>query len=284
MNLAAINNALAVIAAIKAVPRWQREAEARLARSMAGLFDNAAAAVLGELAKRGLPSDIATRAVVLQPVMEAEQMLLDTAAEAAQEAARHAQRSTIDVLRKKGLPIPEVPALSDQVMRALRDKVFEASGRTLTRVRGDVMGTLAKAYEDGLGIDEAAKRLADKFVSIRDFELERIARTEIHGAQSDQAHATIRDFAQFKQWVTADDERVRGNEPGDEADHVALHDVIAPVDTAFPNGLSYPGDRNGDISEWINCRCREVPFIMPHGYIAPPGKTAFLPGEIVRAE
>ncbi len=279
--MAAVQAALAIIAAIKAVPRWQHEAEVRLAKNMAGLFDNAAAAVLRELARRGVPSSDVARTVILKPVIDAEQMLLDFAGDGAQEAAIHARNAAIDNLRKQGIPVGTVEPLSDAVMRNIRDKVFEASGRTMARIRGNVMDNLVQSYADGKGIEDAARALAEEFVNIRDFELERIARTEIHGAQSDQAHATVREYAQFKQWVTADDDRVRGNDPDDEADHASLHEVIVRVDDPFPNGLQYPGDRNGPIGEWINCRCREVPFIMPRGYMAPPGKTAFLPSEVV---
>ena len=277
-----IDNALTLIAAIKSVPRWQREGEARLARRMADLFDNSAAAALRELAKRGLPSNATGRAIILSPIRDAEQLLLGLAGDEAEIAAQTAQRVALDALRKQGVAIGDVPPLAQSVRDAIRDKVFAASGRTLERVRGDVMTALSEAYEDGLGIEDAAKRIAEKFVSIRDFELERIARTEIHGAQSDATHATMQDLGiQYTQWITADDDRVRGNDPDDEADHVALHDIIVPVGEPFPNGLLYPGDRNGPIGEWINCRCREVPFIMPPGAIAPPGKGAFYPGEIL---
>jgi hypothetical protein len=44
----------------------------------------------------------------------------------------------------------------------------------------------------------------------------------------------------------------------------------------------YPGDRDGDIKEWINCRCTTVPYIIPYGYIAPPGRVQFREEDLVK--
>jgi len=55
------------------------------------------------------------------------------------------------------------------------------------------------------------------------------------------------------------------------------------VGEPFSNGLYYPGDRSGGdgtIREWINCRCRLVPFLMPEGKMAPIGKNWFYEGDL----
>jgi hypothetical protein len=60
-----------------------------------------------------------------------------------------------------------------------------------------------------------------------------------------------------------------------------MHGQIVRVGDQFSNGLRYPGDRTGEIAEWINCRCTTVPFIMPIGFIAPPGVLHFYEDELL---
>lgn len=56
-----------------------------------------------------------------------------------------------------------------------------------------------------------------------------------------------------KQWITSEDERVRGN----PFSHVALHGMTIPLDMAFNNGehIRFPGDPNASPENVINCRC-----------------------------
>ena len=43
----------------------------------------------------------------------------------------------------------------------------------------------------------------------------------------------------------------------------------------------YPGDMLGSAEEVINCRCQALPFIMPFGYIAPPGMAQFREDDLI---
>ncbi len=118
--------------------------------------------------------------------------------------------------------------------------------------------------------------MQDYFDSLQDYRLRLIARTEIQGAQNAAAHETMVDLGvEYKQWWTGQDERVRGNDPRDTANHVELHGQITRLEDRFSNGLRFPGDRSGPIEEWINCRCTTNPFIIPEGFTAPPGKQWF---------
>lgn len=51
-----------------------------------------------------------------------------------------------------------------------------------------------------------------------------------------------------KTWLTMEDDYVRNT-------HEEQHGLTLPIDSVFPNGLRYPGDTDGDPSEWIGCRC-----------------------------
>lgn len=123
--------------------------------------------------------------------------------------------------------------------------------------------TINNGYQEGIGIVEIAKRLTSLNNNFRNYEVHRIARTEIQSSRNKATFEQMKNdnVVQYKQWLTMEDELVRGQKPTDTANHVDLDGVIVPVDEPFPNGLMYPGDKSGDISEWINCRCTQVPYV-----------------------
>lgn len=280
--LSDIDDTLYDLAVIKGIPAWQRRAESRLKRKLAELFKNASRAVITELNRRGLPADDLARRRMIQSLIDAQEPMIQAAQEGALDAAEHGRNRIVDSLRKKGISIPQVGEMSGQISRQIRERTFVATQRTLSRLQGDVMGSLADAYDQGLGIDDARKLVSDKFDNMQDYEMERIARTEIQTTQDKVAHDTMKQHGtQFEQWNTAQDDRVRDGEHG-VADHVALHGEITKIDGTFSNGLRHPGDRSGPLGEWINCRCTSSPYIMSAGYAAPPGKDRFFESEIIK--
>jgi len=84
---------------------------------------------------------------------------------------------------------------------------------------------------------------------------ERIARTETTRALNAGillAAASV-PFEVRKEWITAEDERVRGR----PFSHVVLHGRSLPLELPFNNGenIRFPGDPNASASNVINCRC-----------------------------
>ena len=239
------------ILAVKSIPRKQREIEARLNRRLGGIFGEVLDTVLREFERRGrVPSDEATRRAIIARMFDIEDDFGQILAEEGLEAADYGRRRTVNSVRQQG-----VSATFDQFSERVRDNIrntaFRASQQTLNRMSGDVMGTIAKAYEEGLGIDDGAKLLGDHFDSMKDFELKRIARTETNSFQNEGAQQTMDELGiGYEQWWTAEDERVRQ----EDADHVRMHSQIIRRGGTFSNGLKYPGDRSGPIREWINCR------------------------------
>ena len=67
---------------------------------------------------------------------------------------------------------------------------------------------------------------------------------------------------EYTQWIAADDDRTRDS-------HAEVDGEIIPIGSKYSNGLEYPGDTNGPLEEWINCRCSNAPFVVPYGYMAP---------------
>ena len=153
----------------------------------------------------------------------------------------------------------------------LFERVFLASQQTMARVEQSIMTILLDGYKSGKGIDYVANQINQRFGQLTTWESKRIARTEIHNSHNTAVKDTYTELGvEYTMWITAHDDRVRGLKPTDTADHVELDGEIIRLGDTYSNGLKYPGDTDGSIEEWINCRCANAPFNMPYGYTAPP--------------
>ena len=153
----------------------------------------------------------------------------------------------------------------------LLERVFEASAATLARVESSINLILTDGYKSGKGINFVANELTRRFNQLESWEARRIARTEIHNSHNTAVMDTYQEIGvEYTMWITAHDDRVRGLKPTDTADHVELDGEIIRLGDTYSNGLKYPGDTDGPIEEWINCRCANAPYNIPYGYTAPP--------------
>ncbi len=158
----------------------------------------------------------------------------------------------------------------------LLNKTFIASKRTLARVASDINQIITKGYTDGHGINVVANMLTTRFDQLETWEAKRIARTEIHNSHNQGVMRTYETMnASYTQWIAADDDRTRES-------HAELNGEIIPMGGTYSNGLQYPGDTSGDIEEWINCRCSNAPFVIPYGYMAPPGREQFREDDLIQ--
>ena len=155
----------------------------------------------------------------------------------------------------------------------LLDRIFEASLGTLMRVDNSIKTILLDGYKSGNGINYVAGLLTRRFTQLQTWEAKRIARTEIHNSHNTAVMDTYQELdIEYTMWISADDDRVRTYEKGDNADHRILNGEIIRLGDTYSNGLRYPGDTDGPLVEWINCRCSNAPYVVPYGYIAPPQK------------
>ena len=153
----------------------------------------------------------------------------------------------------------------------LLTRVFIASERTLARVDRSIMDIITLGYKSGNGINAVANELTRRFDQLTTWESKRIARTEIHNAHNRGTMDKYQEFGiEYTMWITAHDDRVRGLKETDTADHASLDGQIIRLGDTYSNDLKYPGDTDGPIEEWINCRCSNAPFVIPYGYTAPP--------------
>ncbi len=257
---------------LKAAPASAVRAENALTRKLQALFSQVEEQVIKELMRNGVPSDPVRLRKILAAMEGVTEEYVETIWPEVEQMAVAGRNRAISEIQKQGVSITfqAAPELTKNMKDRLRETIFEASQRTLRRMTGNVMNQLSQSYNKGLGIDEAAQELRNVFQGMKDYELRRIARTEINSAQNFGAERTTQMLSQvsYHQWVAADDDRTRDS-------HNHLDGQIVKVGEAFSNGLYYPGDKSGPIKEWINCRCRLVPFIVPEGKMVPAGQQWF---------
>ena len=122
---------------------------------------------------------------------------------------------------------------------------------------------LSEAYREGWGPRDVANKIQQRFTDLSNYEARRIAQTEINTTRNYVQYNRLQeDEMDYKIWHAAHDSRTRKS-------HLEVDEEIVPINERFSNGLLYPGDKEGPISEWVNCRCSHAAFIMPLGYEAP---------------
>lgn len=182
-----------------------------------------------------------------------------------------------------GLEKDELFGTNDWTQQRLLNQSFTASENTMNRVDQDINKIISDGYKSGAGVNKVAANIETRFEQLKTWESKRIARTEMHNAHQMGIMNTYQEMGvEYTQWSSAHDSRVRGLKPKDKADHVKMDGEIIPLGGTYSNGLQYPGDTKGPIYEWINCRCGNVPFIMPDGYIAPPGMAQFREEDLIQ--
>ena len=150
-----------------------------------------------------------------------------------------------------------------EVSRDLERNTFEASEKTKNRVTNEINEILAEGYREGWGPRAVADKIKAKFTDLKTYEARRIAQTEINTTRNYVQYSQLQaDNMEYKIWHAAHDSRTRKS-------HLKVDEEIVPINERFSNGLMYPGDKDGPIEEWVNCRCSHAAFIIPLGFEAP---------------
>ena len=150
-----------------------------------------------------------------------------------------------------------------EVSRDLERNTFEASEKTKNRVTNEINEILAEGYREGWGPRAVADKIQQRFTELKTYEARRIAQTEINTTRNYVQYSQLQeDGMEYKIWHAAHDSRTRKS-------HLKVDEEIVPINERFSNGLMYPGDKDGPIEEWVNCRCSHAAFIMPLGFTAP---------------
>lgn len=155
------------------------------------------------------------------------------------------------------------PRVDDFLKRRAGERIVQINETTQRRVRRQ----LVDGVSDGEGIEKLAKRIEGVFDDAIGRRSRVIARTETTRASSFGAQEGIRQAGvDEKQWLAVRDDRTRGTDPVDAANHTesGLDGMHVPVDDNFTSpatGASGPGPGEmGMAAEDINCRCTLIGF------------------------
>ncbi len=140
----------------------------------------------------------------------------------------------------------QVTAIGSTNQKTIQRIIKEWTHETITA--GDSLPTLSKYLEA-------------EFEDLTPGRARTIARTEVSLASNNgalEAAKSLQVPGLFKEWITADDDRVRDGD-GEDANHEAMSGVSIPLDDKFtvpPDAdMEGPGDTNGGAGQVINCRC-----------------------------
>lgn len=131
-----------------------------------------------------------------------------------------------------------------------------AAQRTGTRLAQTVQPIIRESvlasYADGLSVADAAAAIREKVADVAPWQARMLARTDLNSlANGGSVMAASMAGLEFKQWLTAEDDRVRET-------HMEADGQVVPIDQQFDVGgesLDYPGDPAGSDEEVCNCRC-----------------------------
>lgn len=162
----------------------------------------------------------------------------------------------------KDLPVADIV---NEDMKGL--KWTERMGKHRSDVIYDIQKEIKAGLREGDTYSTMTKRLKKRLETDNDVNIKTIVRTESHkvkaAAKEESFNRIEKAGVKFKEkWLTADDVRVRGNDPNDKSNHVKMHGVTIERGEKFilPSGVECtgPGDPSLPASEIINCRCIKI--------------------------
>ncbi len=152
--------------------------------------------------------------------------------------------------------IGETFNVNSNVQEFMNNKTLKFAEEVNDTTKKALQKTLSEGISQGEGIQPLKKRVHALFADRKDWEAERIARTEVVGASNGGAwQANLQsEVVEKNEWLATMDDRVRDS-------HASLNGQIVEKSGRFSNGLRFPGDSEGSASETVNCRCSLLPVV-----------------------
>lgn len=162
--------------------------------------------------------------------------------------------------------------LENRFARAyLGSKVAEFSKHVLKTKADQLRNTLVAGFKAGEGIRKLTQRVQAVYGSVLkgQYEALRIARTETISASNAGAMMGYETSGVVKEkgWLTTRDQRTRGADPDDVADHWNMDGDRVKLNEAFIDGrtgarMMHPGDTGlgAGAEDLVLCRCAMVPY------------------------
>jgi HK97 family phage portal protein len=144
--------------------------------------------------------------------------------------------------------------IEPRVQRAIESRIDFFVEKTEQGTERLLTDELKEAIAGGENIESIARRMDKVFDYSEHFRSVRIARTEVIGGTNQGQLEVYKDAGvEWKQWITARDEKVRESHQIDGQTVGITEDFT----TGLGNHMQYPGDRNSgaDADDLVNCRC-----------------------------
>ena len=163
-------------------------------------------------------------------------------------------------------------SLENRLARAyLGTKVAEFSESVLSTKAEQLSRTLTEGFKAGEGIRKLTQRVQGVYGSVLagGYEAQRIARTEVVSASNAGSYMGYQDSRVVKEkgWLSARDQRTRGSDPDDIADHWNMNGDRVRLNEGFLDGrtgamMLHPGDTSlgAGAEDIVSCRCGMVPY------------------------
>jgi len=148
--------------------------------------------------------------------------------------------------------------IEPRVLRAIEKRLDFFPAIVNQGTIGLLRDELVEAINAGETIEEVAKRLDKVFTYNEHYRSVRVARTEVIGAANHGQLEIYRDAdVEWKQWITARDEKIRNSHKKMDTQTVGITEDFT---TGLGSRLQYPGDRehDPDPADVINCRCTVI--------------------------
>lgn len=151
--------------------------------------------------------------------------------------------------------------IAEEVMQMLRLSLMQNVAEMDGSVKRAILKKINEGYENGWNYEKTAQMLRDVASIGR---ARRIVRTESVKAVNASAMVGAKKTGLLmkKRWISARDNRVRGNPAGKypraQFDHWHVNGEVVGMDAHFQGTgepMLYPGDPKGAAADVINCRC-----------------------------
>lgn len=211
---------------------------------------------------KGVDDFVSTRSVHSYPylfkVSEIEDMYVSMYVDISKRFYKWYEKNFESFVEKREYDFILNAKFAEFAKRAAGDKISLVSGSKKRKLIKVLKTMFRNPDYQFMNERELQKVLRSKFSSYSKFQAERLVRTEANTAANygsvETANAMFGKQGYVKEWLTANDERVR-------SPHASANGQIVSSDSMFlvmGEKLKFPGDPSASAANRINCRCQSL--------------------------